>query len=92
DAEAVRRHGRAFPALSVAERRALVRARIAASGTVPDALPSLLAARDVTVAMLAHFLASPEATDLCYRARIGKNACRPLAASPRRPDPLPPRG
>jgi hypothetical protein len=38
--------------------------------------------------MLAHFYESPEAADLCYEAQIGKNQCRPLAASLRKPLPL----
>jgi len=86
DAAAVRRHGHPFPALTVEQRRALVRTRIAAQPS--DALPSPLAADDVAVALLAHFYASPVAVDLCYGAAIGRTGCRPLAASPRRPLPL----
>jgi len=86
DAAAVRGHRRPFPALTVEERRALVRARI--TPRQGDALPSPVAADDVAIALLAHFYASPTAVDLCYGAAIGRNACRPLAASPRRPLPL----
>ena len=43
---------------------------------------------DYAVALLAHFYASPAATDLCYEARIGKDTCRPLAQSSRKPLPL----
>ncbi len=42
----------------------------------------------VALALLSHFYASPGATDLCYESRIGKQTCRPLAASTRKPLPL----
>lgn len=79
-------HGRDFASLPVAQRRALVTAALA------DDRGSRLAdaqdARHVAVALLAWFYASPEATNLCYGARIDPNQCRPLAQSPREPLPL----
>lgn len=42
----------------------------------------------IAVGLLGFFYATPEATDLCYQARIGPNTCRPLDQSPRKPLPL----
>ncbi|MFQ5704489.1 MAG: hypothetical protein ACE5HT_10765 [Gemmatimonadales bacterium] len=54
-----------------------------------DPLPSPSRARHVAVALLAFFYTTPEATDICYRATIGKNGCRPLAELSKRPEPMP---
>jgi hypothetical protein len=51
-------------------------------------LPEIDRAPHIAVGLLAHFYSSAAAQDLCYRARIGKGTCRPLAESPRRPLPL----
>jgi hypothetical protein len=37
------------------------------------------------MALLAWYFASPDAVDLCYRAQIGRNQCRPLVHSSREP-------
>jgi hypothetical protein len=42
----------------------------------------------IALGLLGFFYSSPEATDLCYQARIGPNTCRPLGESPRKPLPL----
>jgi hypothetical protein len=42
----------------------------------------------IALGLLGFFYSSPEATDLCYQARIGPNTCRPLDQSPKRPVPL----
>jgi hypothetical protein len=78
--------GRAFSALTVEQRRAVVseqldavkNARIGAVGRAPH----------VAIALLSHYYASADATDLCYDAKIGRQTCRPLAASTRKPLPL----
>ena len=57
-----------------------------------DRLPRPYRARHVAVGLLAYFYASPEATDLCYKAAIGKNKCRPLRRSPDEPISLRPGG
>ena len=44
----------------------------------------------VPVQPLAHWAASSEATDLAYGVHIGKDNCRPLGDSPRKPLPLAP--
>jgi hypothetical protein len=89
--EARARHRRAFAALAPDERRALVAAAL--EGDRLNRLPDPLGASHVAVALAAWYFRSPEAADLCYRARIGRNQCRPLLNAPREPLPLaPPRG
>ncbi|MEP6731847.1 MAG: hypothetical protein ABJE10_14465 [bacterium] len=53
-----------------------------------DRIGSIGRAPHVAVALLAFFYASPAATDLCYEAKIGRQTCRPLAGSSRKPLPL----
>lgn len=86
DADARRAHGRSFAAVSVDERRTIVRTQLERDRVTN--FGNVASASHVTLALLAHFYASPEATDLCYEAHIGKNACRPLSASPSQPVPL----
>lgn len=86
DAAARAKHQRAFRALTRAQREELVRAAL--NGQRLDRLPAVAAAGHVALAVLAHFYDSPEATDLCYQARIGRTTCRPLSASSRRPLPM----
>ena len=82
--DAQRTHGAPFPALSLDQRRALVRAQLA--GDRATALPGDIAdAGHVALALLGSFYGSVEATDLCYDAAIGRNACRPLAQVTQRP-------
>lgn len=83
EADAKKAHGKGFSAITGEQRRAIVRAQLGNErGT---SLGSVVNAQHVAVALLAHFYNSSEATDLCYEARIGKNACRPLPQSPQRP-------
>ena len=86
DARARRTNGKRFDELSVADRVVLVREALAKERL--DRMPGVADANHVAVALLAHFYESPAATDLCYEARIGKNECRPLTASSRKPLPL----
>lgn len=79
-------HRQAFPSLGVRDRQAVVRSAL--SGLRLGNMPDPLAAPHVAVALLAHFYGSPDAVDLCYRARIRVHECRPLATSGRQPLPL----
>lgn len=88
--EARGRHRRSFAAITPAQRRELVSAAILASER-GDRLPDPVAAVHVATAFMAWYFRSPEAADLCYRARIGKQQCRPLVNSAREPLPLAPR-
>lgn len=88
--EARTRHRRAFAAITPEQRREIVSAAILASER-GDRLPDPVAAVHVATALMAWYFRSPEAADLCYRARIGRQQCRPLVNSPREPLPLAPR-
>jgi hypothetical protein len=48
-------------------------------------VPSPIAAPHVALALLAHFLDSPDATNLAYEKVINAKQCRPLADSPKEP-------
>jgi hypothetical protein len=75
-----------FATLSLERRREILRADL--SPLKVERLSTVGRAPHVALALLAHFYASAEATDLCYEARIGKQGCRPLATSSRKPLPL----
>lgn len=77
---------RPFAALSIEERRAVLRDEL--KNERLDRMPAVGAASHVAVALLAFYYASPDAADRCYEAQIGRSLCRPLAASPRKPLPL----
>lgn len=62
--------------------------RVALKDERLDRMPDVSSAPHVAVGLLSFYYGSSEAADLCYRARIGKETCRPLADSPRQPLPL----
>ena len=76
---------RSFAALPLARRRQLVQRELDAIKA--DRIPPVARARHVALALLAHYYGSSEATDRCYRASIGRQGCRPLAAPSRKPPP-----
>lgn len=87
DLLARRTHRRGFARLGVPLRRAVVQTQLARVST--SRLPANpLAAPHVAVALLAHWAASSEATDLAYEARIMKGNCRLLSQTSRPPLPL----
>ncbi len=81
-----RKFRRGFVAIDTTKRRELITAQIGRAGTRLPANP--LQATHVVVALMAHWADSSDATDLVYRAKIGKGECRILADSPRKPLPL----
>lgn len=83
ETDSQRLHTKSFTALSIDVRRALVEPQLAAE----DRIPSMIGAPHVALALLSWFLSTPEATDLCYHARIGKSTCRPLAETVNKPRP-----
>ena len=86
DAAALAADGKTFAALTVAQRQAMVRPLLTdARGAGVPASPE--GASHVALAMLAFFYSSAAATDLCYEAAIGRNQCRALGESPKRPMP-----
>jgi hypothetical protein len=79
-------HQRRFSELTVAQRSDLVRAAL--QGQRLDRMPPVVDASHVAVALLSHFYDSSAANDLCYGAQIGRQTCRPLSASSRKPLPV----
>ena len=86
DAIAKKLDGRAFADLSLARRRGIVRTELLALKA--ERIPALARASHVALALLAHFYASPDATDHCYESKISRQTCRPLGTSSRKPLPL----
>ena len=65
-----------FAGLDLPARQALI-AQSLAGIKGPD-LPLPIDAPHVALGLMTHFFQSPQGTDLCYRAAIGKAMCRPL--------------
>jgi hypothetical protein len=86
DARAVAAHQRHFHEIARAERETIVRDVLRTERL--DRMPAVADANHVAAGLLAHFFESSTANDLCYEAQIGRETCRPLAASPRKPLPL----
>jgi hypothetical protein len=86
DATARRANGRSFADLPADRRREIVRDEL--SALKANGIPAVGQAPHVALALLGHYYASPEATDRCYGAEIGRQRCRPLGASARKPLPL----
>ena len=86
DSAARRSGARAFAALPLKQRRGMVSAELDKLKT--GSMPAVGRAPHVALALLSHWYGSTDATDRCYRASIGKQQCRPLAASARAPLPL----
>ncbi len=74
--EADKRHQSMFAELSIEDRRALIQGQLGRDEL--GRLPSPGQARHVAVGLMAFFYAGSEATDLCYRASIGRFKCRGL--------------
>lgn len=87
DLLAKKQFGAGFAALKPEKRDTLVRAQLA--GARNGRLPANpLTAPHVATALLAHWAASSDAIDFAYGVRIGKDNCKTLADSPRKPLPL----
>ena len=84
DAAARAAHRQPFQELSLAQRTELVQQAL--SGVQFNArVPAPIAAPHVALALLAHFLDSPDATNLAYDKVINQRQCRPLATSSNEP-------
>lgn len=86
DTAARKQFASSFDSLTLARREQLVRAAL--SGANRDRMPSVAEADHVAVGLIAHFYSSSEANDLCYGVAIGRETCRPLSQSSRKPLPL----
>ncbi len=85
DAAAKGRGGR-FGTLPMETRRTLLSDALSAA-KVTD-LPGRPTGRHIVSDVMAFYFRSSEANDLAYRARIGRQQCRTLAVTTRRPAPL----
>ncbi len=82
-----RKHRRSFTAITVEQRRGLIRPLVPRGrGTRLPA--NIIGAPHIAIAVMAHWAASSRATDLAYGVSIGKDQCRTLADAPRKPVPL----
>lgn len=72
-----------FAAATLDQRQHIV--RTALTGEKLTGFPAPQAAMHVALGLMAWYYDSPDATDRCYRANIGKNKCRPLALNPNEP-------
>jgi hypothetical protein len=78
--------GGGFASATVERRREIVTALLKDERL--DRMPEVGSAPHVALGLLAFYYDRPEAADLCYEARIGREQCRPLAQSPRKPLPI----
>jgi hypothetical protein len=76
-----------FAAASLIRRRAIVEAAIADAKI--ERLPARPTGAHIAADLMGHYFNSPAASDLCYRAAIGRDACRGLTGSDQRPAHLP---
>ena len=86
DSLARAQHGKRFADLSRDTRTTLLRTHLDEQKLTR--LQSVGRTPHVALALVAHFYASPAATDVCYGMQIGRQTCRPLAAQGRKPLPL----
>lgn len=86
DLEAQARFGQAFAVLHPDQRTAMIRQQLARERS--DRLPDPAQARHVALGLLAWWAQTPEATNLCYQAKIDPYTCRPLAQQAERPSAL----
>lgn len=79
-------HGAGFATVRASQRQELVRSALA---DVKNArLDDVGGSPHIALGLLAHFYSSSEATDLAYRAQIGRNKCRPIVHNARKPLPI----
>jgi hypothetical protein len=86
---AARSRGGALGTLPLEARRALLSDALAAAQVTE--LPGRPTGRHVVSDLMAFYFRSSEANDLVYRARIGRQMCRTLELTTRRPAPMEPR-
>ena len=89
DVAAKARGAASFSAASVEQRRAILETAIADANV--ERLPVRPTGGHIATDLMGHYFGSPEATDLCYNAAIGRDACRGLSGSENAPAPRAPR-
>jgi hypothetical protein len=88
DAAAKAKGATGFAAASVDRRRAIVEAALAAANV--ERLPARPTGAHIAADLMGHYFNSAVASDLCYRAAIGRDSCRGLPGSEKRPAALAP--
>jgi hypothetical protein len=83
---AARAKGASFGALDLETRRGLIDASLTKANV--RALPARPGGQHVVADLMALYFRSSEANDACYRAAIGREVCRPIAITTRRPEPV----
>jgi len=86
DLESQQRFGREFARIEAASRRDIITRQLAHERG--DRLPDPADARHVAVGLLAWWAQTPDATNLCYGAKINPYTCRRLAAQQQKPPAL----
>jgi Gluconate 2-dehydrogenase subunit 3 len=89
DAAAKAKGAAGFAAATLDQRRAVVEAAIADAKV--ERLPARPTGAHIAVDLMGHYFNSSAASDLCYRAAIGRDACRGLAGSEKAPVRLSPK-
>lgn len=85
DAAAKAKGAAGFVAATLDQRRAVVEAAIADARV--ERLSARLTGAHVVTDLMGHYFNSAAASDLCYRAAIGRDACRGLPGSEKKPAP-----
>ena len=83
---AARAEGGRFAAVPLEARRAVLSEALAAAKV--ETMPGRPMGRHVVADLMAFYFRSSEANDLAYRARIGRQMCRSLEMTTRRPAPM----
>jgi hypothetical protein len=83
---AARTKGGPWSSLDLETRRALLDEAFARAGV--KTLPERPTGQHVAADLMAFYFRSSEANDFCYNAAIGREVCRPIAITTRRPAPL----
>ncbi len=89
DAAAKAKGATGFAAASLDQRRAIVEAAIADANV--ERLPARPTGAHIATDLMGHYFNSAAASDLCYSADIGRDSCRGLPGSEKKPAPLPPK-
>ncbi len=83
---AARAKGGRFATLDLDTRRALLDAALTAAGV--GALPRRPNGQHVVADLMGHYFNSSQAADVCYQAHIGRQTCRLIAVTTKRPAPF----
>jgi len=86
DAAARAKGASTFASASIDDRRAIVEAALADAKI--ERMPSRPNGAHIAADLMGHYFSSSTAADLCYKAAIGRDACRGLPGSEKAPAPI----